>query len=203
MSQKAQNISKQGKSEPKRSGKTKSKKQTKRQKTRVSKVGGQFLRTTTVRRRELWTIIHFDINQQDTVEKVNFVDGSYPPWFDKIRKLYEMYQIHYLRIYTASGAATTTSGRYVLSYNTNEAQKTDIRSSAQLSAQQNAKQNNVFKNLSVVVPASSLKNFRTNTPTAGAGSWAFNVELGMSGNSVALDVPVWIEYKVTLRNPQI
>lgn len=203
MSKNVQPKSIKGKSEPPRSGKTKSKKQQKQTKKKVSKSNGSFLRTTTIRRKELWSIVHFDANSNDVVEKVNFVDGTYPPWFDKIRKLYEMYQIHYLRLYTASGAATTTSGRYVLSYNTNESQKTDVRSSAQLSAQQNAKENNVFKNLSVVVPASSLKNFRTNTPTTGAASWAFNCEIGMNGNSVALDVPLWVEYKITLRNPQV
>lgn len=173
-----------------------------------SRVRGQgpsssFLVTTTLRHKELWSVLHFDANSSNIVKKLNFEEGTYPPWFNEIRKLYEMYQVHYLRIYTKSAAATTTNGRYVLSYNTNESQKGDVRSTAQLSAQQNASESNVFRQLSVVIPASSLKNFRTNTPCSGAASWSFNVEVGMDGNNIALDVPVWVEYKVTMRNPQI
>jgi hypothetical protein len=158
--------------------------------------------TTTIRRRELWTIKTFDASA-NIVQKQNFAAGTYPPWFDKIKDLYEMYQLHYIRIYTTSSAATTTSGNYYLSYNTQYAQREDERTLPQLAAQQNAKSAQVFKPLSVVIPASSLKNFRTNTPTTGDNSWSFNVELGMSNNSVAMSVPIWIEYKVTLRNPQI
>lgn len=178
-------------------------KRQKRARRRGQGPNSSFLVTTTLRHKELWSVIHFDANSSNVVNKLNFEEGTYPPWFNEIRKLYEMYQIHYLRIFTKSAAATTTNGRYVLSYNTNESQKSDARSTAQLSAQQNAAESNVFKQLSVVIPASSLKNFRTNTPCSGTNSWAFNVEVGMDGNNIALDVPVWVEYKVTMRNPQI
>lgn len=159
--------------------------------------------TNTIRHKELWGTLSFLINSNDNVKKMNFDYNSFPPWFDKVRKLYEMYQLHYVRIYTKATAATTTTGTYVLSYNTNEAQKSASRTCAALAGQQNAKQDRLYENLSVVIPASSLKNFRTNTPTDGSESWAFNVELGVDGNSVAVNIPVWIEYIVTMRNPQV
>lgn len=161
-----------------------------------------YLSNSTIRHRELWSTLSFGANS-NTVEKLNFADGSFPPWFDKARRIYEMYQLHYIRIYTKASAASTTSGTYVLSYNTNEYQVTDERTLAQLAGQMNAKQGKVYSDLSVVIPASALKNFRTNTQTAGISSWSFNVELGMAQNSVALTVPIWIEYIVTFRNPQV
>lgn len=171
---------------------------------RVRNVEGTYLVTRTLRNSELWQVSNFVQDSPGTVVQVQFDSTNFPPWFDKARKLYEMYQLHYIRIYTKSSAATTTSGSYVLSYNTNKAQSTDnTRTLAKLAAQQNAQQGRVYSNLSVVIPASALKNFRTNTPTDGADSWSFNVELGMTGNSAALSVPIWIEYVVTFRNPQV
>lgn len=162
---------------------------------------------TTLKHRELWTTISFIQNAEQGedggIKKYSFASGTYPPWFNEIAKLYEMYQLHYVRIYTASYAATTTNGSYILSYNTNKAQVDSVRTADQLAGQQNAKQANVFKNLSVIIPASALKNFRTNTPCQGEESWAFNLEMAMLGNSTALNVPVWIEYTVSLRNPQV
>lgn len=163
----------------------------------------QLLTNTTVRHKELWHEFTFSQGETGTAVKLDFDSNNFPKWFDKIRKLYEMYQLHYIRIYTASSAATTTDGTYVLSYNTNYNQKGAVRTSADLAGQQNAKQGHVYKQLEVVIPASSLKNFRTNTPCDGTDSWSFNVEMAMSGNSSALTIPLWIEYTVTLRNPQV
>lgn len=209
MSTKSTKASKSGKAQPKVQNKTKNVRSNsgkgRRRGSRKGRRGGNngsMLVTTTIRRRELWSIKEFNESANE-VQKLNFAEGSYPPWFNKVRELYEMYQLHYIRIYTASSAATTTSGTYYLSYNTQYGQRADERTIPQLAAQQNAKSAQVFKPLSVVIPASALKNFRTNTPTSGDNSWAFNVELGMAQNSVAMSVPIWIEYKVTLRNPQI
>lgn len=157
----------------------------------------------TLRMRELWSTITVAANSTGHVEKLNFTDGTFPVWFGKAAKLYEMFQLHYIRIYFNSTAATTTSGTVILSYNTNSNQAADVRTLSQLAAQQNARQGSVHDNMSVVIPAGALKNFRTNTPTSGNDSWSFNVELGVDQNTAALSIPVWIEYVVTFRNPQV
>lgn len=198
--QKSNSMKKSGNGTPKRNSKQKARSKIRRQKKVSAK---QLLTNTTVRHRELWHEFSFQTGQTGNAVKLNFDSNSYPKWFDKIRKLYEMYQLHYIRIYTASSAATTTDGTYVLSYNTNYNQKDAVRTSADLAGQQNAKQGHVYKQLDVVIPASSLKNFRTNTPCEGTDSWSFNVEMAMSGNSSDLTIPLWIEYTVTLRNPQV
>lgn len=161
--------------------------------------------TNTIRHKELWTTLSYDVNSNNVTKAADFDYTNYPPWFAKVAKLYEMYQLHYVRIFVRSPAATTTSGSYVLSYNTNYYQKSDYsnRTGAMLAGQQNAKQGKTYQDLSVIIPASSLKNFRTNTPTDGSDSWSFNLEMNMNGNSVALNMPVWIEYVVTMRNPQV
>lgn len=167
------------------------------------------LKNVTIRHRELWNTVSFQVNSDGTAQKVIFADGTYPPWFDKIRKLYEMYQLHYIRIFTIPPAPTTVGGNYVLSYNTNQDQLNDPRTAAQLAQQQNAKQQAVWRGASVVIPASALKNFRTNTACTGVDSnpvvttYSFNSEISVTGNSIALNIPLWIEYVVTLRNPQV
>lgn len=203
--QKKQIANKSGKAEPIKISKNRRRKDRRYGRSNKRKIApsSSLLVTNTIRHKELWGTLSFTINSNDQVKKLSFDYNSFPPWFDKVRKLYEMYQLHYIKISTKATAATTTSGTYVLSYNTNEAQKNDSRSCAVLAGQQNAKQDRLYENLSVVIPASSLKNYRTNTPTDGANSWAFNVELGVDGNSVAVNIPIWIEYIVTMRNPQV
>lgn len=196
-------ITKQGKVDPKISNNNKRRRR--RNRTRRGRINpsSSLLVTNTIRHRELWTTLNFSTNSDGTGKKQDFDYTSFPPWFAKVAKLYEMYQLHYIRLYVKSPAATTTSGSYVLSYNTNYYQKSDSRTFAQMAAQQNAKQTKIYQDLSVIIPASALKNFRTNTPTDGSDSWAFNAEIGVLGNSVAVDLPVWIEYVVTVRNPQV
>ena len=71
----------------------------------------------TVMRRELWKT--FSLTANTALEnRERFKYGNFPAWFDKLASCYEHYHVRKLKFAFESSFATTTSGSFVLSYNT-------------------------------------------------------------------------------------
>lgn len=177
-------------------------------KNKINSVGSNIVRkinanTLTLTKRELWTTFDFETDAITTPARISFDGTTGPAWFKKFSSLYENYNLHAVKLIFVPLAATTNSGGYVASYNTNKAQLGDARTYAQLAAQKGAKTAQIYEPCTVFIPASALKNFRTNTPCVGNDSWSFNVEILHGNLGQACSLELSIEYCVTFRNPQI
>lgn len=160
-----------------------------------------------VQRTELWTDVNLTTSDPaNTVFRISFDPLTGPAWFKKLCNLYEMYQIHWIKLYFETGMPTTATGNYVLSYNTNLQQISDARTFAQCSAQKNAMIKHVSRDAVVMIPGGALPHFRTNAvcnaSSVSLDSWNFNVELmrNYAGNFYGA---IRVEYSITFRNPQI
>lgn len=154
-----------------------------------------------INRRELWGVL--TVSTTDGYQKLSFDSTTGPAWFKKIAELYEYYQVHHVTIEVVPNAATTNSGNYTAAYNTQASQKSDARTASQIAAQFGSTTRTIYRKGSIVIPASALKNFRTNTPTQGTDSWSFDFEMYTTGVSSACAVSLFITYDVTFSNPQI
>lgn len=158
--------------------------------------------TLRIRRYELWD--EFSVAPGDHTYRRNFDAATGPAWFKAMGALYEMYQIHNIRLYIKPTAASTTSGGWVAAYNTNYAERDATRTAGAVSAQLGSAGNVIFRNGMVYIPASAFKGFSTNTPLRSDNNgWSFNLELLSTGVSTACSIKVYIDYDVTFRNPQL
>lgn len=155
-----------------------------------------------MKRVELWKEI--SVATGDNVNTIGFDTLTGPAWFKKISELYEMYQLHFVRIKVVSTAASTTSGGWVAAYNTNYAERAATRTAELIAAQHGSCSNNIHSNGVVTIPAGALKGFSTNTPLRSDNNgWLFNFEVATTGVSTACSLKIIIEYNVTFRNPQL
>lgn len=155
-----------------------------------------------IQREELWDVI--SVGTGDNTYRLNFDTLTGPPWFKKFSELYEMYQLHHVRIRLISSSATTNSGNWVGGYNTNLSEASATRTAQQIAAQFGARSRNIWQNGTVVIPAGALKGFSTNTPLrSDSNGWLFNLEIATTGVASACAIQVRVEYSVTFRNPQL
>lgn len=187
--------------------KTKMKKDSQKKKSSVAIMsrrprGALSMESLRIKRYELWD--EFSIGTGDNTYRKNFDTSTGPSWFKAMANLYEMYQIHNIRMFIKPTAATTNSGGWVAAYNTNYAERSATRSAGAISAQLGSGGNTIFKNGLVFIPASALKGFSTNMPLRSDNNgWSFNLELLTTGVTAACSIKVYIEYDITFRNPQL
>lgn len=155
-----------------------------------------------LRRYELWSEIA--IAAGDSTHRIQFDTQTGPAWFKAMSKLYEMYQIHNVKLYIKPTAPTTCGGGWVAAYNTNFDERNTARTAAALGAQLGCGDNAIYKSGSVFIPASAFKGYSTNTSLrSDSNGWLFNFELVCTGVKEACSIKLYILYDLTFRNPQI
>nr|QRD99314.1 MAG: coat protein [Statovirus sp.] len=154
-------------------------------------------RFTTFERRELW----FTINNSGSGTK-RFESGNFPLWFDSIARLYEHYQLNYLRFRFETTYSALSTGACYVTYNTNPNQQAEHQDVSIMQSQLGAIGFQVAKSKSISIPASAITRTPSKKPTEGEGSYSF--DLGYKVDTSATGVfNVYIEYSVTFFTPQI
>lgn len=160
------------------------------------------METLRIRRKELW--VDHAVAAGDSLFQLDFDTTTGPAWFNKISEMYEMYQIHQIKIHVRPTAATTNSGGWCAAYNTNYDEKNATRTAAQIASQYGSAKNAIRNGGTVIIPGSAISKFRTNIPCRSEhNGWAFNLEVVFTSIAQACSVMFEIEYDVTLRNPQV
>ena len=140
-------------------------------------------------------------------DRVRFLYGNFPAWFDKLATCYEHYNVRSMRLTLESSFAHTTSGNMVLSYNTvySDAPMTDR---AKLLAQKNAASFKVAdQKVTVDVPKQALQMTpsRKTCRFAGTGlDTSFLIDACYQGSSSETGpVYLYVEYVVDFYTPQL
>nr|QRD99316.1 MAG: coat protein [Statovirus sp.] len=154
-------------------------------------------RFTTFERRELW----FTINNSSSGAK-RFESGGFPLWFNSIARLYEHYQLNYLRFRFESTYSALSTGACYVTYNTNPNQEAEHENVSIMQSQLGAIGFQVAKSKSISIPTSAITRTPSKKPTEGEGSYSFDI--GYKVDTAATGVfNVYIEYSVTFFTPQI
>lgn len=154
-------------------------------------------RFTTFERRELW----FTINNSSSGIK-RFESGGFPLWFNSIARLYEHYQLNYLRFKFETTYSALSTGACYVTYNTNPNQEAEHENVSIMQSQLGAIGFQVAKSKSFNIPVSAITRTPSKKPTEGEGSYSF--DLGYKVDTAATGVfNVYIEYSVTFFTPQI
>lgn len=176
-----------------------------RRRRRVSPAKSLSTENFRLRRSELWSEV--EVAAGTHIYRLQFDTETGPAWFKAISKLYEMYQVHYVRIKLVPTAATTNSGGWVAAYNTNPSEKApnpETRTAEKIAAQYGHASGPIHRGGTVRVPAGALKGYSTNTPLRSDDhGWLFNLELAATGVATQCSFKVYIEYSLTFRNPQL
>lgn len=154
-------------------------------------------RFTTFERRELW----FTINNSGSGIK-RFESGSFPLWFNSIARLYEHYQLNYLRFKFESTYSALSTGACYVTYNTNPNQEAEHENVSVMQSQLGAIGFQVAKSKSFSIPVSAITRTPSKKPTEGDGSYCFDI--GYKVDTTATGVfNVYIDYSVTFFTPQL
>lgn len=154
-------------------------------------------RFTTFERRELW----FTINNSGSGVK-RFESGSFPLWFNSIARLYEHYQLNYLRFKFETTYSSLSTGACYVTYNTNPNQEAEHENVSVMQSQLGAIGFQIAKSKSFSIPTSAITRTPSKKPTEGDGSYCFDI--GYKVDTTATGVfNVYIEYSVTFFTPQI
>lgn len=158
----------------------------------------------TITRTEMWdnfSVLANDSSHTQYIYRKNFDTTTGPLWFKKQSTMWEQYEIKNVKLRIQSGAAMTTGGNYVLSYNTNYAEREAERTAEQLQAQGHAVTRPIRSGGIVTIDADALKGFRTNTSLRENAGWLFNLELITYGVNEACALALEITYTIIFRNP--
>nr|QRD99312.1 MAG: coat protein [Statovirus sp.] len=154
-------------------------------------------RFTTFERRELW----FTINNSGSGIK-RFESGGFPLWFNSIARLYEHYQLNYLRFKFETTYSALSTGACYVTYNTNPNQEAEHENVSVMQSQLGAVGFQVAKSKSFSIPVSAITRTPSKKPTEGDGSYCFDI--GYKVDTTATGVfNVYIEYSVTFFTPQL
>nr|QRD99310.1 MAG: coat protein [Statovirus sp.] len=154
-------------------------------------------RFTTFERRELW----FTINNSGSGIK-RFESGSFPLWFNSIARLYEHYQLNYLRFKFETTYSALSTGACYVTYNTNPNQEAEHEDVSVMQSQLGSIGFQIAKSKSFTIPSSAITRTPSKKPTEGEGSYSFDI--GYKVDTTANGVfNVYIEYSVTFFTPQL
>lgn len=160
----------------------------------------------TVIRRELWKTINVTADTElSTRERFKF--GNFPAWFDKLASCYEHYQVRSFKITLESAFAATTSGSFVLSYNTVYSDNL-VTDRSKLMAQKGAKTFRLIdKAVTVTVPKQALEQTPSKKTCRYAGNetdTSYLLDVVYHGVSNASGpVYMYIDYTVDFYTPQL
>ena len=160
----------------------------------------------TVIRKELWKTINLTADTP-VADRVRFLYGNFPAWFDKLATCYEHYNVRKLKFTLESSFAHTTSGNMVLSYNTVYSDTT-VTDRAKLLAQKNAASFKVAdQKTSVDVPKQALQMTpsRKTCRFSGVGlDTSYLIDACYQGSSSETGpVYLYVEYIVDFYTPQL
>nr|QRD99326.1 MAG: coat protein [Statovirus sp.] len=154
-------------------------------------------RFTTFERRELW----FTINNSSSGVK-RFESGGFPLWFNSIARLYEHYQLNYLRFKFETTYSALSTGACYVTYNTNPNQEAEHENVSIMQSQLGAVGFQVAKSKSITIPTSAITRTPSKKPTEGEGSYSFDIGYKVDTSATGV-FNVYIEYSVTFFTPQI
>lgn len=154
-------------------------------------------RFTTFERRELW----FTINNSGSGVK-RFESGSFPLWFNSIARLYEHYQLNYLRFKFETTYSALSTGACYVTYNTNPNQEAEHQDVSVMQSQLGAIGFQIAKSKSFSIPTSAITRTPSKKPTEGDGSYCFDIGYKVDTSATGI-FNVYIEYSVTFFTPQI
>ena len=162
----------------------------------------------TVMRRELWKT--FSLTANTALEnRERFKYGNFPAWFDKLASCYEHYHVRKLKFAFESSFATTTSGSFVLSYNTVYTD-TLVTDKSKLMAQKGARSFRVAdKGVTIEIPAQALQQTPSRKTCRFAGTdtqmdTSYLLDVVYSGvSSAAGPLYLYVEYVVDFYTPQL
>lgn len=159
---------------------------------------------TRVKRKEILATGTFTTDANLQIKHHIFDAANGPAWFKKMCDMYEKYRIHSIDLEVVFGGSKMSKGTYILSYNTNYAQRNDVtQTQSAIMAQKGAKQVCAADQVaSIHINGSGLTGYSTTLPTTGNESYCFDAILaGVPVEDLPYTINVY--YDATFYNPQI
>jgi hypothetical protein len=148
-----------------------------------------------VSRRELWfTSVGAEVGTKRLEE------GTFPPWFNNISRLYENFEVHQLRISWKSHYSTVASGITRLSYNSNPDEQGSTDPGI-MSQQQGARSETIYKSGQMEIPKQAWYGQPLRKQCRGPRSFIIEFIWNISTEAQGA-IDFWIDYDVTFRVPQ-
>lgn len=159
---------------------------------------------TRVKRKEILATGKFTTDNNLQIKHHIFDAANGPAWFKKMCDMYEKYKIHSVDLEVVFGGSKMSKGTYILSYNTNYAQRADVsQTQSAIMAQKGAKQVCAADQVATIhINGSGLTGYSTTLPTTGNESYCFDAILaGVPVEDIPYTINVY--YDATFYNPQI
>lgn len=159
---------------------------------------------TRVKRKEILATGTFTTDANLQIKHHVFDAANGPAWFKKMCDMYEKYRIHSVDLEVVFGGSKMSKGTYILSYNTNYAQRNDTtQTQSAIMAQKGAKQVCAADQVATIhINGSGLTGYSTTLPTTGNESYCFDAILaGVPVEDLPYTINVY--YDATFYNPQI